>query len=106
MSSTKGQLILIAGGDAKQADLTQLMALISTSVDYLIALGKDGRQFMPCAKRAIYVDNMEQAVSVAAEVAKPDDTVLLSPACASLDMFKNFEHRGDCFTAAVEALVA
>lgn len=105
-SDTQGQVVLIVGGDAKQADLSQLAEQISMSVGYLIALGKDGREFMPFAKRAIYVDSMEQAVCIAAEVAAPGDTVLLSPACASLDMFKNFEHRGECFTTAVERLVA
>lgn len=106
ISDTQGRLILIVGGDAKQADLSILKEQIVNSVSYLIALGKDGRQFMPLAQRAIYVDSMTQAVNVAATTAMPGDTVLLSPACASLDMFENFEHRGNCFVAAVEASVA
>jgi UDP-N-acetylmuramoylalanine--D-glutamate ligase len=106
ISDTRGQLILIVGGDAKQADLSILKEQIVNSVSYLIALGKDGRQFMPLAQRAIYVDSMTQAVNIAATAAMPGDTVLLSPACASLDMFENFEHRGNCFVAAVQALVA
>lgn len=105
-SDTQGKLILIAGGDAKQADLGELAESISDSVNYLIALGKDGRLFMPFAQGSVYVDSLEQAVTVAKHIAKPGDTVLLSPACASLDMFKNFEHRGECFSAAVEERVA
>jgi UDP-N-acetylmuramoylalanine--D-glutamate ligase len=105
-SDTQGQLILIAGGDAKQADLSELNKLISDSVHYLIAIGKDGRLLMENATRSVYVDSMLDAVKVAKAIARDGDTVLLSPACASLDMFNNFEHRGSCFMDAVEGLVA
>ena len=105
-ADTQGELILIAGGDAKQADLSQLNQLIADSVSYLIAMGKDGRLLMAEAKSAVFVDCMYDAVKLAKKIAKDGDTVLLSPACASLDMFRNFEHRGQCFTEAIERLVA
>ncbi|MEZ5505388.1 MAG: hypothetical protein R3F38_05170 [Gammaproteobacteria bacterium] len=52
------------------------------------------------------VASLQEAVSVAADIAQPGDVVLLSPACASLDMFKNYEDRGDQFVAAVKAKVS
>jgi UDP-N-acetylmuramoylalanine--D-glutamate ligase len=51
-----------------------------------------------------YADTMQEAVAAAARAALPGDLVLLSPACASLDMFRDYAHRGDVFAAAVHAL--
>ena len=106
VADTQGQVILIVGGDSKKSDITELVEVISSSVGFLIALGKDGRQFMQAVEKAVYVDSIQQAVALAATVAQAGDIVLLSPACASLDMFDNFEQRGKCFAQAVEELVA
>ncbi|WP_417658720.1 UDP-N-acetylmuramoyl-L-alanine--D-glutamate ligase [Pseudidiomarina sp.] len=97
-----GKLILIAGGDGKGADFSHFRAALQ-HVDVVIVLGKDGERIAHQVEHAVRVTNLEEAVSTAAELATPQSMVLLSPACASLDMFKNYEHRGDQFRAAVEA---
>lgn len=103
---TEGRLVVILGGDAKGVDLDVMHANIQQKVDYVVALGRDGRAFLSMNANSVYVDSMQQAVDVAAAIVDRGDTVLLAPACASLDMFKNFEQRGDSFAQAVEALVA
>ena len=73
----------------------------------MILIGKDARRFQQEAIVSTpytLVDSIEQAVTTAAEHAICGDTVLLSPACASLDQFLNYQQRGDRFAAAVEAL--
>jgi len=102
--SLKGKLILIAGGDAKGADLSELAPVFSAHVDVVIALGKDGQVLSDIASHGFYVESLEQAVQQAFSLAEPGDTVLLSPACASLDMFKNYQHRAEVFQQAVEEL--
>ncbi|NMH59215.1 UDP-N-acetylmuramoyl-L-alanine--D-glutamate ligase [Alteromonas ponticola] len=101
-----GKLILIAGGDGKGADLTALKPAIDEFVDYVIALGKDGRQIASLTAHATYVSSMYDAVRTAHEIARPDDIVLLSPACASLDMFENYEHRAKVFYESIRKVVA
>lgn len=98
-----GQLVLIAGGDAKGADLSALRDALE-QVDVLITLGRDGEQIAALKPGAIRVQSIEQAVQEAAQHTGRDSLVLLSPACASLDMFRDYRHRGEAFTAAVEAL--
>jgi UDP-N-acetylmuramoylalanine--D-glutamate ligase len=101
----KQQLILIAGGDSKGSDLSPLAPVLLEKVDYLILLGMDAKklaQQVP-AKQAIFVDSMQQAVDKARELIGQGDKVLLSPACASLDMYANFEARGNAFVEAVRA---
>ncbi len=95
--STTNKLILIAGGDGKGADFSPLKELVNTEVTQLITLGKDGDQVAKLVTNAIRVDNLSQAVTQANIIANEGDIVLLSPACASLDMFKHFAQRGDKF---------
>ena len=95
------KLILIAGGDGKGADFSPLQRVLSSYVDYVIALGKDGQQILALTKQGCFVDTIEQAVFKANQIAYEKDMVLLSPACASIDMFKNFVERGNAFTKAV-----
>ena len=102
--SINGKLILIAGGDAKGADLSELAPVFSAHVDVVIALGKDGQVLSDIAAHSFYVESLEQAVQQAFSLAEPGDAVLLSPACASLDMFKNYQHRAEVFQQAVEEL--
>ena len=104
--SCQGKLVLIAGGEGKGADFSQLGDVIKNSVDVLITLGKDGDQIAGLKAGSIKVDTLEQAVHQAALLATENDTVLLSPACASLDMFANYQQRGECFARAVEGLAA
>lgn len=96
-----GKLILIAGGDGKGADFSHFKAALQ-QVDILIVLGKDAERIAHQVQHAVRVKTLDEAVLVAAELATPQSMVLLSPACASLDMFNNYEHRGEVFRAAVE----
>jgi len=99
-SPAKGNLVLIAGGDGKGADFTPLQSRASY-LRAVILLGKDAAQLesifssqLPCYR----VVDLEQAVQVAAKQAQSGDMVLLSPACASIDMFRNYAHRGELFS--------
>jgi UDP-N-acetylmuramoylalanine--D-glutamate ligase len=105
---TKEQrIILIAGGDGKGADFTPLVESIVKHVSQVVTLGKDGSKIAKLITTAsanvdVYqVNLLSQAVSQAAAKAKANDIVLLSPACASIDMFKNFAQRGEEFMAAI-----
>lgn len=107
-SQKKGQLILIAGGDAKQADITPMINSVKTYVDHAVLLGQDAGLFEAAFQDVVPVSNvtsLERAVQRAAELAKPGDAVLLSPACASFDMFDNFEHRGRVFAEAIQEMI-
>lgn len=104
--SLQGKLILIAGGDAKGADLTELAPLLDKHVDIVIALGRDGRILSEIAQQGFYVNSLEDAVTKAFSLATAGDTVLLSPACASLDMFTSYQHRAEVFCRAVQELSA
>ena len=99
--SASNKLILIAGGDGKGADFSVLKPLLSNSVSQLITLGKDGSEIAKLVSNAIEVASLIDAVNQAKKIANTGDLVLLSPACASIDMFKNFMARGEQFMAAV-----
>jgi len=102
-----GKLVLIAGGDGKGADFSALHAPVARYCREVILLGRDAgllANALDGAAPVHRVQSLEQAVQRAALSAQPGDAVLLSPACASLDMFKNFEERGLLFAAAVGAL--
>lgn len=100
-----GQLILIAGGDGKGADMSELQPVLARDVQQLITLGQDGPKIAALKQNSIQVKTLQEAVKAAAKLAVAGDMVLLSPACASLDMFKSYAERGDQFTAAVRAEV-
>ena len=102
-----GKLVLIAGGDGKGADFSALRSPISRYCREVVLLGRDADLLATALQGAVVLrmaQSLPEAVQLAAQVALPGDAVLLSPACASLDMFKNFEERGHLFAAAVEAL--
>ncbi|WP_065204572.1 UDP-N-acetylmuramoyl-L-alanine--D-glutamate ligase [Shewanella woodyi] len=98
-----GGIILIAGGDGKGADFQPLQQAIH-GLSQLITLGKDGDKIAEFSEKAIRVSDMSEAVKTANELAEAGDIVLMSPACASLDMYKNFMARGEDFRAEVNAL--
>lgn len=98
-----GNIILLAGGDAKGADLSPLAARMG-KVSALICFGQDGDKVAALKAGAHRVETLDEALPLAASLAKPGDLVLLSPACASLDQFTNFEARGARFRELVEAL--
>lgn len=102
----RNKLILIAGGDGKGADFSPLSKVLTQQVDYLITLGKDGRAIaslrLPSqTMKTSHVDSLSGAVALARTYAKAGDMVLLSPACASLDMFANYVERGVVFIQSV-----
>ncbi len=102
-----GAIVLIAGGVGKDADFTPMHAVVLQYVSALILIGRDANQLaavLEGATQIFYAADMTDAVAQARNNAKPRDAVLLSPACASFDMFNDFGHRGAVFMAAVEAL--
>jgi UDP-N-acetylmuramoylalanine--D-glutamate ligase len=101
--SVTGKLILIAGGDGKGADMTELKPVLERDVQQLITLGQDGPAIAALKDNSIQVKTLQEAVKAAAKLAGPGDMVLLSPACASLDMFNSYSERGEQFAAAVRA---
>lgn len=98
-----GEVFLIAGGDGKGADFEPLQPALE-HVAQVITLGKDGPKIAKLKENTIQVTSMKEAVEKAAELAFSGDIVLLSPACASLDMYANYMARGDDFTACVGQL--
>jgi UDP-N-acetylmuramoylalanine--D-glutamate ligase len=98
------KLILIAGGDGKGADFLPLRTIFNREVSQLITLGKDGAEVANLVSDAIQVNTLSEAVAEAKKIAKAGDMVLLSPACASIDMFKNYQVRGEQFITAVSAV--
>lgn len=102
-----GPLIVIAGGQGKGQDFAPLAQAFRGKVKHVVLLGQDAAQIDAalngvCSTQR--VNDMQQAVQAAARAASSGDTVLLSPACASLDMFRDYAHRGAVFAAAVKEL--
>ena len=105
--SMQGKIVLIAGGQGKGADFTELRDPIADYVRSVVLIGEDADKLESALADVVTVlraPTLDAAVIIAKSQAKPGDVVLLSPACASLDMFRDFNHRGDVFTTAVEAL--
>lgn len=100
--------VWIAGGVDKGNDYSDLLPLVKQKVKALICLGKDNSKlhaaFEGVVPVIVDVDSADEAVSAAYELAHAGDTVILSPACASFDLFENFEDRGHQFKAAVRRL--
>jgi len=102
------KIVLIAGGIAKDADLSPLKGAISRFARSVVLIGQDAaliEQAIDGAVAVYHAVDMDAAVKLAADLAQPGDAVLLSPACASFDMFRNYQHRGEVFVNAVESLV-
>ncbi|HEY5755268.1 MAG TPA: UDP-N-acetylmuramoyl-L-alanine--D-glutamate ligase, partial [Steroidobacter sp.] len=104
-----GSLVLIAGGQGKGQDFKPLAQAFRGKVRHVVLLGQDAK-LVDAALQGVattqFAKDMNEAVQVAANAARPGETVLLSPACASLDMFRDYGHRGDVFAAAVKGLQA
>jgi UDP-N-acetylmuramoylalanine--D-glutamate ligase len=103
----KGKLILLAGGQGKGADFSALTEPLSTHARLAILFGEDAGLINEAVKNAIMtltVSSMEEAVQLANSKADSGDIVLLSPACASFDMFSNYEERGEVFMHCVGEL--
>ncbi len=102
-----GAVVLIAGGLGKDADFAPLHAVAMQYVRAVILIGRDAQkiaQVLAGITEIVFATDMQDAVQQAFAKAVSGDAVLLSPACASMDMFTDFTHRGRVFTAAVEAM--
>jgi len=100
-------LVLIAGGDGKGQDFTALANAFRGKVRTCVLLGRDAgliETALTGVCHTVRVNTMEEAVRAAARFAQPGDTVLLSPACSSLDMFRDYTHRGAVFAAAAQEI--
>jgi UDP-N-acetylmuramoylalanine--D-glutamate ligase len=104
-----GPLVMIAGGEGKSQDFTPLAAAFRGKVHHVVLIGRDAPQLAQALAQVCAVEfaaSLPEAVRAAARAARPGDTVLLSPACASLDMFRDYAHRGAVFAASVRELAA
>jgi UDP-N-acetylmuramoylalanine--D-glutamate ligase len=104
-----GPLVLIAGGDGKNQDFAPLVPALRGKVRHVILIGRDAARLAAVLQGVCTLEtcaSLPDAVGAAARAARAGDTVLLSPACASLDMFRDYAHRGTVFAAAVRELAA
>lgn len=105
--SMQGKIVLIAGGLGKGADFSPLRTPMAEYVRTLVLIGKDAdklEEAMGSAVKVMRANSLEDAVRVAHQQANAGDVVMLSPACASQDMFRDFNHRGEVFVSEVNAL--
>ncbi|MES9844703.1 MAG: UDP-N-acetylmuramoyl-L-alanine--D-glutamate ligase [Candidatus Sedimenticola sp. PURPLELP] len=108
-TAEEGKTVLIAGGDGKGADFSDLRPVVRDTARAVVLIGQDAGRIADAIGDAVPVAtaaDMEEAVALAAELACSGDRVLLSPACASFDMFRSYEHRGEVFMATVGRLVS
>jgi len=107
VGSIDGMLVLIAGGEGKGADFRELAQALEGRLRAAVLIGKDAEAIaaaLDTVMPAEFAVDMRDAVSRASSHAEPGDTVLLAPACASLDQYDNYAARGDAFRAEVEGL--
>ena len=106
---TDETVVLIAGGEGKGSRFEEFSEIIDGKLKTLIVMGRDGGNLAAISERlniaTFEVSSLEEAVEKGFEIASQGDTVLLSPACASLDMFENYEERGQRFEETVRQLV-
>ena len=107
IGSVDGMLVLLAGGLGKGSDFSELAAAVENKLRAAVLFGAEAEAInkaLDTVMPVYFATDMDDAVQQAASYAEADDTVLLAPACASFDQFKNYEARGDAFCAAVGAL--
>lgn len=107
IESVDGMLVLVAGGDGKGGDFSELARAVDGKLRGAVLIGKDAEKIAHALDTVMpvhFAESMDAAVHLAASCAEADDTVLLAPACASLDQYDNYMARGDAFCESVEAL--
>jgi UDP-N-acetylmuramoylalanine--D-glutamate ligase len=108
LESVKGKIVWIVGGIDKGNDYSQLFNLVENKVRAIVCLGKDNSRILKAfsgkVESIVETSGMDEAVKTAYYLARDGETVLLSPACASFDLFENFEDRGRQFKEAVRSL--
>ncbi|MDE6310011.1 MAG: UDP-N-acetylmuramoyl-L-alanine--D-glutamate ligase, partial [Muribaculaceae bacterium] len=109
-SMPQSGVVLILGGKDKGNDYSEILPLVRSKVKGIVAMGKDNSKiidfFSGEVSQIVDTHSLEDAVNACAEMATEGDTVLLSPCCASFDLFSSYEDRGRKFKAAVRALKA
>lgn len=103
----EGKIVLIAGGVDKESDFSVMLPIVKKFVKLAVLIGRDARKIANTftgITETVFADSLADAVVVSARRASCGDAVVLSPACASFDMFTDFTHRGRVFTEAVEGL--
>jgi len=103
-----GKIILIAGGEGKGQDFSALTHALQEHVRAIVLIGRDAKKIAEIVPKDVaihYADSMSDAVKVSAEIAQAGECVLLSPACASFDMFTGYADRGNVFEKAVKEIV-
>lgn len=109
LQSMTTPVVLILGGTDKGNDYSEILELVKEKVHTLVFMGVDNRKLNEffgtrCNCKIVDTDNLQDAIDACYREAKDGDTVLLSPCCASFDLFKNYENRGDLFKEAVRKL--
>ncbi|OIQ96508.1 UDP-N-acetylmuramoylalanine--D-glutamate ligase [mine drainage metagenome] len=103
-----GKIVLIAGGEGKGQDFSPLAPAVRQYARAVVLIGRDAQLIAAAIASSgvplVHAEDMAAAVRAAAAAARPGDAVLLSPACASFDMYRNYGHRAEVFAAAVRAL--
>ncbi len=108
LSGMPGKVVLIAGGDGKGQDFSPLAPAVAQHARAVVLIGRDGAKIGAVLENSgvplLRAGGMEEAVQLCHGQARPGDAVLLSPACASFDMFRNYQHRAEAFINAVNQL--
>jgi UDP-N-acetylmuramoylalanine--D-glutamate ligase len=107
LESFPGNILLVAGGRDKEGDFTALRSLVRDRVKHLVLIGEAADKIKKALSDlvdTIQAQSMQEAVAVCSRMAEPGDVVLLAPACASFDMFRDYEHRGRVFKEAVRGI--
>ncbi len=108
LSGLSQKVVLIAGGDGKGQDFSPLKQPVADNARAVVLIGRDAplieNSLLETGVAMYHAADLPEAVSIAKKLAQPGDAVLLSPACASFDMFKNYVHRAEVFVAAVKRL--
>jgi len=108
LSGLSQKVVLIAGGDGKGQDFSPLKQPVTDNARAVVLIGRDAplieKELLKTGVALYHATDLPEAVNIAKKLAQPDDAVLLSPACASFDMFKNYVHRAEVFVNAVKRL--
>ena len=108
MKNLESDVIWIAGGQGKGANFSELRDAINSNIKLLVLIGEDADKMELALQGLLPIEranSMKEAVGLAADRAADPSIVLLSPACASFDMFDNFEQRGDSFVQEVNSWI-
>jgi UDP-N-acetylmuramoylalanine--D-glutamate ligase len=106
LQNFSGNAVLILGGRTKGDDYSRLVGKLNGKLRALVLIGESKEDFAKifASYAPMCAESLEDAVRLAMRASRPGDAILLSPACASFDMFKSYEHRGEVFRSIFESL--